>query len=108
MICGQAIFLTTLSAYRVVAYSVGKTLTTYQVSFINFVFILMMYVGFNARASQAALACAYADQLSSFRPGTEGVDTTAEVVRIVFTSIRFVLAVGALIFIWQVRHPKTE
>ena len=99
MICGQATFLTTLSAYRVFAYSVGKTLTTYQVSFINFVFILMMYVGFNARASQAALAYAYADQLSSFRPGTEGVDTTAEVVRIVFTSLRCVLAVGALIFI---------
>ncbi len=98
MICGQAISLTTLSAYRVVAYSVGKTLTTYQVSFINFVFILMMYVGFNARASRAALAYADADQLSSSRPGTEGVDTTAEVVRIVFTSIRFVLVVGAYIY----------
>ena len=40
IVAGQAIFLTVLSAYLVVAYSVGKALTTYQVSFINFVFKL--------------------------------------------------------------------
>ena len=34
--------------------------------------------------------------------------TTAEIVRIVFTGIRVVLVIGAILFMWQVRHPRTE
>jgi hypothetical protein len=105
---GQAVFLSVLSAYLVVAYSVGKNLTTYQVSFINFVFILMMFVGFNAQAELLETAYAYGYQLDSLRPGAEAMDTTAEAVKIVFMVMRAVLVVGALVFMWQVRHPKTE
>jgi hypothetical protein len=105
---GQAVFLSVLSAYLVVAYSVGKNLTTYQVSFINFVFILMMFVGFNAQAELLETAYAYGYQLDFLRPGAEAMDTTAEAVKIVFMVMRAVLVVGALVFMWQVRHPKTE
>ncbi len=105
---GQAVFLTTLSAYLVVAYSVGKSLTAYQVGFINFAFILMMFVGFNAQAELLETAYSYGYQLDSLRTGPGAMDTTAEVVKIVFMMMRAVLVIGALVFMWQVRHSKTE
>ncbi len=108
IVAGQAIFLTVLSAYLVVAYSVGKALTTYQVSFINFVFILMTFVGFNAQAELLETAYAYGYQLDSLRTGPGAMDTKAEVVKIVFMVLRAVLVIGALVFMWQVRHSKTE
>jgi hypothetical protein len=105
---GQAIFLTTLSAYLVVAYSVGKALTPYQVGFINVVFLLMMFVGFNAQIALLGLVYGLSEQLASVTSYADGPSTTAEVVRIVFTGIRLVMVVGAIVFMWQVRHPKTE
>jgi len=108
IVAGQAVFLTVLSAYLVVAYSVGKSLTTYQVSFINFAFILMMFIGFNAQADLLETAYAYGYELDSLRTGPGAMDTTAEVVKIAFLMIRAVLVIGALVFMWQVRHSKTE
>ena len=108
VLAGQAIFLTTLSAYLVVAYSVGKSLTTYQVGFINLVFLLMMFVGFHAQVAQLGLVYGLSEQLAAITHYADGPGTTGEVVRIVFTSIRIVLVFGAVVFMWQVRHPKTE
>ena len=108
IIAGQAVFLSTLSAYLLVAYSVGKSLTTYQIGFINFAFILMMFVGFSTQLAQLAAAFSYADQLAIIRDGMERIGTDDQVVRVVFSGIRLVLVLGALVFMWQVRHPRQE
>ena len=108
IIAAQAVFLTILSAYLVVAYSVGRSLAAYQVGFINFAFILMMFVGFNTQLAQLAVAYAYADELAILRDSMERIRTEDQAVRIVFSDMRLVLVIGALMFMWQVRHPKKE
>lgn len=108
MMAGQAIFLTTLSAYFVVAYSVGKSLTTYQVGFINSALLLMMFVGFNAQVKLVEIALALSETLASISSYGEDPGATGESTRISFAGIRLVLVLGAIIFMWQVRHPKTN
>ena len=39
LIASEALFLTVLSVYGVIAFSAGTRLNTYQVTFVNFVFI---------------------------------------------------------------------
>ena len=51
MIAAQALFITVVSAYVVVAYTVGKDLTLYQVSFVNFGLLLFVFI-----SVQSALA----------------------------------------------------
>ena len=67
IVAGQAVFLTVLSAYLVVAFSVGKKLTTYQVCFINFAYVVMAFVGFQSQAALLASAYNYSDQLLALR-----------------------------------------
>ena len=107
IIAAQAIFFTTITAYLVVAYSVGKSLTTYQVAFINVAFLISMATGVMGVVANASLIAEY----NSIRQGLVGqrvpeVLDTAWV--ITFTAVRAVLIFGALVFMWQVRHPRTE
>ena len=97
-----------LSAYLVVAYAKGRELTTYQVSFVNFIFVLFMLLGIQAQLAQMTMAYTYSDALNQARGGASPFEETKEIVRVVFIGIRVVISVGALIFMWQVRHPKTE
>ena len=55
----QAIMLSVLSAYLAVAYTVGKNLTTYQVLFINSVFILMSALGATGQMNSIEAATMY-------------------------------------------------
>ncbi len=106
IIGGQALFLTALSAYMVVAYSVGKSLTIYQVVFINTVFLLVMIVGIQGQWSQMEMVFGYSDQLRNLRGDGGSFYEIKGAVGTVFVGIRAIIAVGALIFMWQVRHPK--
>lgn len=108
MIAGQALFLTFLSGYLVVAYSVGRSLTTYQVSFINLVFILFGAISLISQTSQFGMVFRYSDMLAQMGPVDSSTKNTREFARALVISVRVVLIVGALIFMWQVRHPKTE
>jgi hypothetical protein len=92
----------------VVAYSVGKSLTTYQVTFINTVFLLVMLVGIQGQWSQMEMVFGYSDQLRSLRGEAGSFYEIKGAVGTVFVGIRALVTVGALIFMWQVRHPKTE
>ncbi len=48
MLAAQALFISIVSAYLVVAYSVGRDLTFYQVSFVNVGFILFSVISFQS------------------------------------------------------------
>ena len=63
MIAGQALFITVLSGYLAVAYSIGRNLTTYQISFINLVFILFGIISLVSQASQFGMVFRYSDML---------------------------------------------
>jgi len=108
IMAGQAIFLTTLSAYLLVAYSVGKSLTTYQVGFINLTFLLMMYVGFYAQVAQLGIVFDLHERLALIAPSAKSSGATGDAVRVIFAALRLVLVSGSVLFMWQIRHPKTE
>ncbi len=105
IIQGQAVFLTTLTAYLVVAYSVGAKLTRYQVSFVNFTYILFGVVGIQAQLYNMDQVYEWGAQLYELRGGAP--TATDQFSRWVFISIRLIMIVGSLIFMCQVRHPKT-
>ncbi len=46
IIAGQAVFLTVITGYLIVAYTVGSSLTKYQVGFINLAFLVATLSGF--------------------------------------------------------------
>ena len=50
----------------------------------------------------------YSDMMTKVRGGVSRFEETKEIVRVAFIGLRGVLTLGALIFLWQVRHPKTE
>ena len=102
----QAIMLSVLSAYLAVAYTVGKNLTTYQVLFINSVFILMSALGATGQMNSIEAATMYGRELSPLR-GEIVTDEVRAGATIGFYTLRALLLFGALAFMWQVRHPKS-
>ena len=99
-----------VTAYLVVAYTVGQKLTRYQVAVVNIVFVLSML---NSLAGGATTLELLTEQLSA-KLRTDGiVDDTYGMVRtqitsVVYVAIRLIFLTACLGFMWQVRHPKTE
>ena len=101
-----AIWLTVLSAYAITAYVVGRELTTFQVAWLNtlylfaaFILIFSFYGLFNSQVF-------YVHELRSLRPDSPQMMNPA-----MLFSATSVAALGTLItfaFMWQVRHSTTE
>ncbi len=106
----QAIFFTALSAYLAVAFTVGKQLTRYQVIFVNIVFILMFI---NMTVNQYSLlhgSTYYIQVVEGARAGdTDPIPNMPKNVNAAtFLILRSMLFMGALTFMWNIRHPKAE
>jgi len=109
IIANQAVFVTILTAYLVVAYSVGNKLTTYQVAFINVIFIVFALIGIQSIGGLLNVLSLYSTQLMELRGIMESeYRLKLDAVRWGMISIRYIICIGALVFMWQVRHPKTE
>ena len=112
LIQGQAVTITILSAYMVVAYTVGAKLTTFQCTFVSIMFILFGLLGAVEQNSILNDVYYYRVQLrellsSQILPGdSEG--SVGEAARWLFMAGRLFLYAGALYFMWSIRHPKTE
>lgn len=104
----QALFITGVSAYLVVAYVVGEKLTKYQVWFINFAFCLFVLVILAGATSLIGLMFQYDSLRAELIPGAEPIEPVVNLALWTVAGVRLVLVSGALIFMWQVRHPKTE
>jgi hypothetical protein len=103
---GQAVYLTMITAYLAVAYSVGSKLTRFQVSFVNFVYILFGLVGLQSQLYNIDQVYYWGAQLMELRgkPPTPAENVSAWL----FIFVRLVMLIGSLLFMWQVRHPKTK
>jgi len=98
-----AIFLTLVSGYLVVAYSVGSRLLGSQISIVNLVFIVSaLTVGF---ATYAALS--RASFLLGF-VGSEYASPLSAGINYYPVAALAMLAMKlmCLVFMWQIRHPK--
>ena len=108
ILTSQSLFLTVLFAYLLVAYIAGKRLTTFQAGFISLVFFIV---------SLSSTIGVYAMTLDAISLGLRITELNGEDIAALsaapatLTGIlggRVVMAVGALYFMWQVRHPKAE
>lgn len=104
----QALFFTALSAYLFVAYAIGEKLSTFQVTFISVVFLLIAFLGGYTLSTIMIQTVDYSAQLDQVRGGAfVRLDSGAESLIFVVIMTRLLMAVGALIFMWSIRHPKT-
>jgi hypothetical protein len=104
----QAIFITVLSAYLVVAYAVGASLTRYQVTFISILFLLMTSLGAFSQLRNIQLMSEWGYQAIALTGKQTMPAAQAEFAIWLFIAIRAALTIGALAFMWQVRHAKPE
>ena len=112
LIQGQAVTITILSAYMVVAYTVGAKLTTFQCTFVSIMFILYGLLGAVGQNGILSDLYHYGAQLRELRssqilPGDSG-GSVGEASRWLFMGVRLFLYAGSLYFMWSIRHPKTE
>ena len=101
----QALFIGAFTAYVVAAHWVGRTLTTFQVFFISAVFTVLTLLGIRAQlwfmANINEVAQGMETLIGGGGEGSQWLPTG-------FVILRFILVLGALFYMWQVRHPKTE
>jgi len=105
----QALFISVLSAYLVVAYTAGASLTRYQVTFISILFLLITSLGAFGQLRNVQVMTEWGYQAATLNGGEAVVSKVqAETAKWLFIAIRVALTIGALVFMWQVRHPKAE
>ena len=109
MLAGQAIYFTQLGSYLLVAYLIGTKLTTFQVSFLNILLVILSVTGMSGFLSILHSNFDLRDRLIDM--GSSQVSTSAEIsnaASYTFVVFRVLILLGALLFMWQVRHPKTD
>jgi len=109
MLAGQAIYFTQLGSYLLVAYLVGSKLTRFQVTFLNFLLIILGATGTTGFLASLRSNFDVRDRLIEM--GSSQIQMSTEIAQTssyTFVAFRTVVLLGCLGFMWQVRHPKTE
>jgi hypothetical protein len=96
LIQGQAITITALSGYMIVAYSVGAKLTTFQTAFISLLLVTIGFLGLQGQIYNLNEMIRYTTQLQELREGGQYSEATTQVTTWVFLGVRFLL-VGVLL-----------
>ena len=101
--------LATLTGYLLIAHFIGAKLTLFQVVFVNVVFLLSRVVNFLALQGIIERNAHWNEKIQELDPTIPfGVlaDTNRGSISswVIFTLI----TAGALLFMWQVRHPKSS
>ena len=108
MLTQNGIYFAQLSSYLLVAYLVGAKLSTFQVSFLNFVLIIMTATGMSGFMALLHSNFELRDRLiemgSAQITTPEDISTAASYT---FVGFRVLILVGAISFMWRIRHPKT-
>jgi hypothetical protein len=109
MFTGQGIYFTQLASYLLVAYLVGDKLTTFQVTFLNFAFVLFTLTGMSGFLALMFSNLELRNRLSEMGSSMIVMDASLSSGAVYsFIYFRCLILIGALILIWQVRHPKTQ
>ena len=102
-----ALYFALISGYLVVAYLVGKRLTLLQVMVVNSLFVvwtLGLLAGWHTTLEAIVELEAAIHELGSFSAVNELSFASAYS----FSLVQLLGIIASLIFMWSVRHPKTE
>ena len=108
LIAGEALFITAVSAYAIVAYTSGTKLNTYQIAFVNFVFIGFVLTNLSALYIMSEQVYHYGSRILELGERPEIDEPVGGGIRWLMFVVRALMAIGALAFMWQIRHPKIE
>ena len=101
--------LATLTGYLLIAYFIGANLTLFQVSFVNFVFLLTRLAGYLSLQGVLKRTEYFQQQVVDADPDIPvGQLALGGYGGAVQTTLFVAITLGCLVFMWQVRHPKTE
>lgn len=106
---GFAILFSMISGYMVVAYAAGKSLTSFQVSLANTVYVVgslfMVFSNYSHVRDAIAARQQAVSLVAEISPGVGLMPTTwAGISGAIYCSF----VIGSLVFMWQVRHPGSE
>ena len=107
----QGLFVSLVSAYVVMAYATGRNLTTYQVAFLNLLFLVLSITGLYLFANIITEMEHYNRLLAEARGLYSPMGDNQAVDRsLVYVSIatRLIIVLGAVGFMWSVRRPISE
>ena len=101
-----AMWLTGVSAYAITAYIAGRNLSTFQVVWLNGLYLWASTLSILAFHRKFNVQVFYVHELKLLRPDSPQVMNLT-----MSYSITAVAAIGTLLtlaFMWQVRHPKNK
>ena len=96
-------YLSIVSGYLIAAYAIGKSLTTRQVVYISSLFVVFAIFAIWATVGHMAQSRGLQFQAESIEPYVGWVDPQD-----IALPMQILGVLGALKFMWDIRHPKTE
>ena len=101
-----AAYFTAFTAYCIVAYLVGKKLSTRQVAFISICYIVYGSLCILGCYGSGMLLTEFANAARAINPDRPFVARTPVIIASIV--IFYVSLLGSLRFMWDIRHPRTE
>lgn len=98
------LWLTILSAYALVSYVAGKDLTTFQVLWLNTLYLFASSLAVFAFSASFKSQVFYAKMIRELHPHSPQLMN--EVVQVFCIAIASVGTLMTLLFMWQIRHSK--
>ena len=103
-----AMLMTVLTGYLVITFFVGAKLTKFQVCFVNVVFLLSYISTWQTLIEYIATVEYFRDTLEALESELPLAGTTLNATTAYSIAVACLLTIGALYFIWSIRHPKTK
>ncbi|MEP1471754.1 MAG: hypothetical protein ABJK25_12335 [Halieaceae bacterium] len=104
--------ITILTGYLLIAYVIGRDLNFFQVSFVNIVFLVLAGSTIDSSVSSHAVVGNLMEELyqqnADFALRVGYGRTEMPIVAWLRPAVSMVVTLGALFFMWSVRHPKTK
>lgn len=94
------------SAYALTAYVAGRDLTSFQVAWLNVLYLFAAMLAIFALYGQFNSQVFHVHELNSLKP--ESPQIMSHTLLFLATSLATMGALVTFAFMWQVRHPKTE
>ncbi len=102
----MAVLISLLSAYLILAYTIGEKLSRFQVIFISTCFTLV-YIGIlQAQIYYLDQTVRLAEKLESLQGEPSIVAGQGDISIVAFVTVRVAFLIGSLYFMWNVRHTS--
>ena len=104
----NAVLISLLSAYLVLAYAIGAKLSRFQVLFISICFTVAYFGIMQAQMYYLDQTIRLAEQLESLTGDKSIVAGQGDFSLVLFAGVRALFLLGSLYFMWNVRHTASE